>query len=165
MSIAAGFVHRGGVLLCADTELTAGIRKLQASKIFHFESALGRFAFAFAGNVRNAVATLQKVEAKVNRSRRNAMSVVEHVLDIEYKRLVLCQPSQFHDVHDFSLIIAYKPPKGSVEMYRTDATAISREKFHTTVGIGSSFADQLIDANILSVGSSALASCPGPYAS
>lgn len=146
MTIAAGFVHREGVLLCADTELTAAIHKLHASKIFHFDSALGRFAFVFAGNVHNAIATLQKIEAKVKRSKQNAISVVEHVLDTEYKRLVLCQPVQFHDDHDFAFIIAFKPPKGPVEMYVTDATAVWREKVHATIGIGSSFADQLIDA-------------------
>jgi hypothetical protein len=146
MTIAAGFVHREGVLLCADTELTAGDRKLHASKIFHFDCALGRLAFVFAGNVHNAIATLQKIEARVKRSRQNAMSVVEHVLDTEYKRLVLCHPPQFQDDHDFALIIAFKPPKGSVEMYFTDAVAIRRERFHATVGIGRHFADQLIDA-------------------
>ncbi len=146
MTIAAGFVHREGVLLCADTELTAGDRKLHASKIFHFDCSLGRLAFVFAGNVHNAIATLQKIETKVKCSKQNAMGVIEHVLDNEYKRLVLCHPAQFHDAHDFSLIVAYKPPKGSVEMYFTDATAICREKFHVTVGIGAVFADQLIDA-------------------
>jgi hypothetical protein len=145
MTIAAGFVHSEGVLLCADTELTAGDRKLQASKIFHFDCALGRFAFVFAGNVHNAVATLQKIEA-VSKARRSAVGVVEHVLDREYRRLVLCQPVQFHDVHDFSLIIAFRPPKSRVEMYFTDAVAIRREQFHATVGIGSVFAEQLIDA-------------------
>jgi hypothetical protein len=146
MTIAAGFVHREGVLLCADTELTAGDRKLHGSKIFHFDSALGRFAFVFAGNVNNAVATLQKIEVAVCKARQNAMGVIEHVLTREYTRLVLCQPVQFHDAHDFSLIIAFKPPKGPVEMHVTDAMAIRRERFHATVGIGAVFAEQLIDA-------------------
>jgi hypothetical protein len=146
MTIAAGFVHREGVLLCADTELTAGDRKLHASKIFHFDCALGRFAFVFAGHVHNAIATLQKIEAAVTKARRNPMGVVEHTLDREYKRLVLCQPVQFHDAFDFSLIIAFRPPKGGVEMYFTDAAAIRREQFHATVGIGAVFAEQLIDA-------------------
>lgn len=146
MTIAAGFVHREGVLLCADTELTAGDRKLHASKIFHFDCALGRFAFVFAGHVHNAVATLQKIEAALMKARQNPLGVIEHVLDREYNRLVLSQPLQFHDAFDFALIFAYKPPKGRVQMYFTDAIAIRREQFHATVGIGAVFAEQLIDA-------------------
>jgi hypothetical protein len=70
MTIACGVVHREGVLLCAHTELTAGVGKLHTSKIFHFDCALGRFAFVFAGHVHNAVATLQKIEAAVAKAGR-----------------------------------------------------------------------------------------------
>lgn len=111
MTIAAGFAHREGVLLCADTELTTGHRKLHASKIFHFDCALGRFAFVFAGHVHNAVATLQKIEAALTKARRNALGVMEHVLDREYKRLVLSRPAPFQDDFDFALIFAFRPQR------------------------------------------------------
>lgn len=62
MTIALGFVHRGGVVLCADTELTAGERKLHGSKIFHFDCAVGRFAFVFAGHVPNLSVRFRRSE-------------------------------------------------------------------------------------------------------
>ena len=39
MTVAAGFVCKNGIVLCADTEITAGTGKYQQSKIVHLFSA------------------------------------------------------------------------------------------------------------------------------
>ena len=147
MTIAAGFVHTEGVLLCADTELTAGDQKLQGSKIFHFDSPSGRFAFVFAGHLYNAVATLHKIRDRIisSGSHGRPLDVVESVLDCEYRRLVLSQPEYEHATLDFWFIVAYKPVSGPVQMHVTDRVSMRQEQCRAAIGIGAVFAEQLMD--------------------
>lgn len=145
MTIAAGFVHREGVLLCADTELTGATRKLQASKIFHFDCALGRFAFVFAGHVPNSLGTLQKIRHRLMSARKNAIGVIEAVLGHEYRRLVIEQPVCDQGDLGFSFIFAFKPPKGRAQLWATEREVAWQESDSITAGIGGPFADQLID--------------------
>lgn len=146
MTIAAGFVHKDGVILCADTELTAGDKKLQGSKLFHFDCPSGRFAFVFAGHLYNAVSTLQKIRTRLSTVKRNGLEEVEAVLDREYRRLVISQPDYLHHSLDFAFIFAFQPLRSHVLMYVTDRVSIREEKWTAAIGIGGVFAEQLIDA-------------------
>jgi hypothetical protein len=49
MTIAAGFLHADGILLCSDSQMEGAAIKFQAPKIGMFEFLGGKIGFAFAG--------------------------------------------------------------------------------------------------------------------
>ena len=109
VTIAAGFLHRNGVLLCADTQVEQGEGKSDISKIHSFNCEGAKLAFA--GNHPFAISTIQECEARLKRTApKDALAVVEHVLDAEYKRVVLSLPEQATDasVH-YWLLVAICP--------------------------------------------------------
>lgn len=149
MTIAVGFAHRHGVLLGADTELTAGDRKMHGSKIHQFKTAVGQFVFVFAGHVHNATSMLQKVEKKLKAMRRgDPIAVVERELDREYRRTVLTFPREDRPELDFWLVFAFRPPHGGAQLYASEGVLIRQEKDYAPVGIGEHYARQIIDAAI-----------------
>jgi hypothetical protein len=84
MTIAAGFVCREGILLCADTEQTAWAMKLHGSKLGHFACPGGIIAFAYAGNTRFAFSAIQKLQKRLQGiPPEDTLSEVEKVLDRE----------------------------------------------------------------------------------
>ena len=81
----AGFVYKDGILLSSDTQQEGGAIKIHASKIGLFECLAGKFAFAFAGNVRFVISAIQQcrqalheVEAE-QQSRRSVMYWSENI--------------------------------------------------------------------------------------
>lgn len=149
VTIAAGFVHRDGVLLCADTELTAGALKLRGAKVAEIKAATGHLAVVFAGHVHNAVATIQKMERKLQTYRGDdPMGQLERLIGAEHERLVLTRHLHEQPEYDFSFIIAFKPPHGKVQMHATDGPAMWREKHYKAIGIGATFATQMIQSGL-----------------
>src|SRR5471030_1320253 len=100
MTIAAGFFHRDGILLCAHTEHQIGGEfKTHESKLTEFECVAGRVEFAFAGNDAFAVSAIEECERKLKQtSSKDALTVVRAALDAEYKRIVLTHPEQAFNV-------------------------------------------------------------------
>jgi hypothetical protein len=62
MTIAAGFVHSGGVLMAADTLISGGAISRHQSKITGYRFDDGTAVFAFAGLVDYAEAAIQQCE-------------------------------------------------------------------------------------------------------
>lgn len=166
VTIALGFSHPKGVLLCADTEInTQTDLKIHASKVFEFRSAVGRFAAVYAGNMANALATLQKMRTRVQRSRSSdPLRVVEDVLEIEYSRLVNSRPVEERPDLHFQFIIAFRPPKGKALLYLTDGIALYQADVpYAAAGIGEAYALHLIDQARLGMGSMSQLLALGAY--
>src|ERR1700686_3540471 len=51
MTIAMGFRYDSGILVCSDSQYTAGIQKLTGKKVFRAEIREERLIFAIAGSV------------------------------------------------------------------------------------------------------------------
>jgi hypothetical protein len=93
LTIAAGFVYSGGILLCSDTQQEGGLLKIHAPKVCHFETAYGRIGFAMAGNILLARSAIQHCKAALDNVEPKAtISTIETVLDHEYDRTVLKHP-------------------------------------------------------------------------
>jgi len=119
MTIAIGFHHPEGVLLCADTEMTAFPLKAHGTKVANFATRVGHFAMVLAGHVNNATATIQKVYDQLRKSGSNRpLAAVEHIIDREYRRLVLFHPPHRHDDLSFDFIIVFKPVDGPIGAQR-----------------------------------------------
>jgi hypothetical protein len=90
MTLIAGFRHSSGVLLCSDTQMEGATIKTRGPKICTGEFPVGRVAFAFAGNARNAQAAIDACSRRLRAIQpgEDVFSKVEQVLEIQYRRLV-----------------------------------------------------------------------------
>jgi hypothetical protein len=90
MTIAAGFLCRQGVLLCADTEQTAWAMKLHQAKVGFFDFPGGKMGHVYAGNTQFALSAIEKLQKRLNRRAiKDPLGEVEKLLDSEYRRNVL----------------------------------------------------------------------------
>jgi hypothetical protein len=147
MTIAAGFAHREGVLLCADTELTAGDLKLHASKLARVECPFGRVGMVFAGHFDNATSTMQKIARALQKLKplTHPLETIESVLEREYPRIVWNNPDRQFGLA-FSLIFAIQPRNGSAELFISNENTIRAGNTYETTGSGSVVASQIIQA-------------------
>ena len=94
MTIAAGFVCKDGVILCADTEHTGWPSKFHESKLDHFEIPAGKIAFALAGNRSFAWCAIQKCRERLRSvAPQSVANELEQILETEYRRNVFGHPS------------------------------------------------------------------------
>jgi hypothetical protein len=144
MTIAAGFVCREGVLLCADTEHTGWSAKFHESKLGEFEIPGGKLAFALAGNTSFAWSVMQKCRRLLQTvPPEKTLSELERILDREYRRNVLSNPGRDQNYH-YWLLIAIWSPGHRVRLYATNETAIREVTTFDCIGIGRELADYLI---------------------
>jgi 20S proteasome alpha/beta subunit len=111
MTIAAGFVYKDGVLLCADTQQEGGAIKFDRPKIGLFECPGGKVAFALAGNVQFAMSAIQKCAdgLKVTEP-QNTITTLEAILEHEYRRHVYDHPRyKEDDALGYSFLICFWP--------------------------------------------------------
>jgi hypothetical protein len=126
MSIAAGFLHGGGVLLCADTEHSTSDMKIHAPKIGYFECPLGKVGYAYAGNAALALACIQKCQRRLQSvAPDEAFSELERTLDKEYRRNVFSHPNLVYEptLH-YQFLIAIQSALQPLTLYVTDKTTI-----------------------------------------
>ena len=90
MTLAAGFLYREGVILCAETELTIGDLKSHGAKIMPFECPYGRIGIVCSGHFLGAVSTMQKIRAAVQAlpSETHPLVAIEAILRREYQEIV-----------------------------------------------------------------------------
>src|SRR5689334_18082767 len=87
MTIAAGFVCRDSVLLCADTEYRGWATKSHHAKIGSFDCPGGQVAFALAGNTAFAWSAIQKLKKRLEATPPSeTITIAERVLEKEYRR-------------------------------------------------------------------------------
>ena len=151
MTIAAGFIYKGGVLLCSDTQMQSGAALTHGPKIGLFDFVGGKMAVTFSGNVRSAEVTIQKLAKVLRRLRggEDLISEFESVLDIEYARLVYRHPEygkpNEYDLH-YSLVFAvWFEELESTHLFETDqARIVSVNTPCRCIGVGRDLADYLV---------------------
>ncbi len=161
MTIAAGFLHRDGVLLCADTEHGSPAMKFYDTKLDPFEWRSRAGAFAYSGNSKFAVAAIQKCKTELGMTAsRDPIRVIEDVLGEEYRRVVFSNPgsAQDEDLH-FSLLVAIPSITGSVELYASHETSIRRIDAFECTGIGNLFAGHLVRKSFIPTYTEFMALC------
>ncbi|MGA3236898.1 MAG: hypothetical protein ABSG03_11375 [Bryobacteraceae bacterium] len=159
MTIAAGFAHKDGVLLCADTEEQKGAMKGHRPKIVEFDWKGSAGAFAFAGNSDFALATIQKCKTRLeSTSTKDALAVIEDVLDKEYTRLVFKHPSYPEDYGLPFWLLAVIPrvvkseamgDVGIVELYKSNEHSLQKVQHFAAIGIGDTFARHIIGPSFI----------------
>ena len=150
VTIAAGFVHADGVLLGADTELTAPAVKMHGQKISYFDCKAGRIGFAFAGNVGFATVVIQLLERKLRLlDVPHPLPVIEKLIDREYRRLVHRHPFYGHDPGlDFGFVFAIQREGHPVELFATEGVTVQRIPTYKCIGVGEVFGIQLLQTHI-----------------
>ena len=143
MTIAAGLLHRDGVLLCADTELTGAASKTYAAKVRHFECDWGRTGLAYAGHVDNATVVSQKLEAALKPLKSNPLPKIEEVVEAQFRRLVHNSPMP--DDAYFELLIVVRPKNEPAQLYVTSGVAVLKVDTYRIIGVGETFGEHMIE--------------------
>ena len=146
MTIAAGFVCQDGVVLCADTEITAWQSKSHESKIDFVEFDCGKAAFTYAGHVRFANCAIQKCKRRLLAGGiENVLAEMEGILDQEYRRNVLSHPDQATNGSlDYEILIGLVSEGDRARLYVSSQTAVQEITSWAPIGIGCDLARHLI---------------------
>jgi hypothetical protein len=99
MTIAAGFVVHDGVLICSDSEHSAGGLVTHNSKLTPVDFSSGKVVFASAGNTELALAAIQKCSREIQskpvdqiRSNADVANIIESTVNTEYRKHVANNP-------------------------------------------------------------------------
>jgi hypothetical protein len=146
MTIAAGLLHKYGVLLCADTQQEDWAKRIHKRKIGFFTGSWGSLVYAAAGDMALAYSAMEKCQRKLEHATpETAYDMIERVLDKEYRRNVLSHPDHKTDQLQYWLLIGFWTPlSGGVKFYATKDTAIEQIDWFRCVGVGDMLADPLI---------------------
>jgi 20S proteasome alpha/beta subunit len=146
MTIAAGMLYNGGVLLCADTQFETSTAKSQDPKVGSFEFPSGKVAYAMAGNGPFAKAAIQKCNRRLQRPITNSIEeALESVHEKEYRRHVLQHPSHAYDVTlHYWLLLAVWVQGHSPILYSTSGTAMLEVDGEECLGVGQDIAQYII---------------------
>ena len=131
MTIAAGFVHSDGILLCSDSQMESMLGKTEGPKIGVFDFAGGKVAIAFAGHKENALNAVQKCAKTLKRlgEHEDAIAELESTLDTAYQRLVYRDPkyktSEENNI-GYSLLIAFWSKRDNrASLFATEGVALN----------------------------------------
>lgn len=149
MTIAAGFNFRQGILLCADTEQTAGQFKTKDSKILQQAFAdTGHIAFALAGDVYHATMAVQEIFKDLTRKPTFTKDDVEEVtksrVEYIYEHLIYPYPQVLQDAPFFDLIGAIWTKSDGLNLLAYSRASVAWFPKYTCRGIGLSLAEYLI---------------------
>ena len=146
MTIAAGFVHRNGVMLCADSQIETATVKGFGAKVGSINGSGCKLAYAIAGNLTLATAAIQKCERILLHALKTSdpLAQIETVLSKAYVANVQSSPNYNSDPNlQYYILIAYQH-NGTVTLHAMHETAMYRVDSHQCYGIGDSLAEQLI---------------------
>lgn len=146
MTIAAGFLHRDGILLCADTQQETWAMKIHGAKLNHFECYAGSVAYAFAGNSDFAMAAIQGCKKRLqSASSGDPVIIAQKFLDKEYRRVVFGNPGHTNDgsLH-YAFLLAFCRPGSPAELYATNQTSMRQISSFACLGVGDALANHLI---------------------
>lgn len=151
MTIAAGFLCKEGVLICADTQHTAGM-KLHRSKVGDCTFPGGKLAWAYAGHETFALAAIGKVEKLLESGcSTDPLADIEKILDKEYRRNVLRHPSlQIDGALQYRFILGLWLEQTHVaKLYVSTQTAIAEVNEYECIGEGDYLAHYLLRPSFL----------------
>lgn len=150
MTIAAGFRFAEGVLICADTEISAGTAKYQASKIFAYDfvsnGSNSKAVFAFSGSVHYAQMAIQRCQRALSARPQDKMTrggmadTIADSLHSFHMKYVLKHPEyRLPGGPDFWLVIGLWSPDDGLGLYDTEGAAIREigfREFYSCTGVG-----------------------------
>jgi len=113
VTIAAGFPFEGGILLCADTEISNGEMKYIESKLeYHqFSNINAKVGFAFAGSVPHAKRAIRRIVETLSLlqveeiTQTQLVGSIEGVLESEFDRLRKHPTYGYRGGPDFYLLV------------------------------------------------------------
>jgi hypothetical protein len=145
MTIAAGFLHRGGILLCCDTLIGNEETAYYSSKITLVPFSDGTVGFAFSGSVPFLEATIQACERVLkayNGAPRAHATIVDSIRKVWLKEY---NAHKMKDYPDPRVILAVHSKLDGVGMYYSSGTSIAEStRGHVCIGFGEPLASYLI---------------------
>jgi hypothetical protein len=133
MTIAAGLLYEGGVLMMADTLMSADTISIYQSKLMVHNFSDGKAVFGLAGNnVNLAESAVQECEAPLTRYEGKPRTfsqiakVIRDALARHYKTHVIDNQLQF--THYYNVVIAIYSSVDGVGLYVTDMTVMKRTR-------------------------------------
>jgi 20S proteasome alpha/beta subunit len=158
MTIAAGLLYNGGVLMCADTMMSKPTISSFESKIMGYKFDDGIALFAFAGDVQLAENAIQQCEdvlksaPKVPRTKAALAHSIRTVLKYEYEERIL-KYNLTGTAFDYSVIVAVCSKADGISLYKTHLSALSRSrKGYEIIGTGDDLAEYVIRDNYIARG-------------
>ena len=154
MTIAAGFLTTEGILLCADTQYSGGM-KVDRTKIF--PSRYGNdatVAFALAGSEAYGKMAIQDCQRAISRIRPDVFTLesiyesIRATITQIHERYVDTRPEAERGGARFELLIAVSHRIEGLHLYVNRHTALSEVDSHECVGIGEYLAGYLIGSHI-----------------
>lgn len=148
MTIAAGFLHRNGVVLCSDTQQEAGTTKFHGPKVGVANIPYGKIGFAFAGHSDFATTAIQTCVARLREvTPAETIETLAEVLETEYRRLVFNHPcfSTDENLPYWLLISLWQQSTRSTSLWVTQEHSMhSCFEFFRPVGIGTDLANVIV---------------------
>jgi len=148
MTIAAGFMHKDGIVLCSDTQQEEGTTKYNGPKAGAIDIPFGKIAFAFAGHADFATTAIQACGRALKEVPPDrTISVLAESVESEYRRLVFDHPDYGNDenIRYWLLISLWQQSTKSCSLWVTQEHSLHScfESFRA-VGIGTDLANVLI---------------------
>jgi 20S proteasome alpha/beta subunit len=149
MTIAAGLICNGSVLLCADTLYTS-TAQTHDKKVDHFEYPGGKVALAVAGHTVHAWSAVTKLKMALRNltDSSRVISVSERVLAAQFTAKVSQHPDRASDYHDtlgYSLLLVFWSEGEGLQFYYTsELTMTPITSGFQCIGSGADLANNLI---------------------
>jgi 20S proteasome alpha/beta subunit len=150
MTIAAGFVVSDGVVLCTDSQYTAGIKRY-GTKIFPLQLNGGAVAFALAGHEPFAKRAIEECckFLDANEESQNSISgikdTVELGLESFYQRFVHTRPNGARESVRFELLVAAASVKEKPVMFSACETVLIPIPKYECLGAGYFVGEHVIE--------------------
>ena len=147
MTIAAAFKYQGGILLCADREISHGASKYAKSKVFGEQiSPQVSIAFTYSGGMDFATMAIQESIAVIKSSgllthAQISFAVKDKIQEI-YSDSIGSLPDYQQPDNHFDLLVAVWA-EGSLRLLVTENTAVVEENQYRCVGAGKDLAQYL----------------------
>jgi len=138
MTIAAGLLYRGGVLLASDTLHEGPDYKFHDQKIPHFNCPAGTVAFAYAGNAHAALAAIDAHERSLHTARNNLAGKIEASHVAQYTATILNDPNQAFDANlHYQFLVIVRPTGEPARLYLTSRLSFTPQRLrYQCIGIG-----------------------------
>jgi hypothetical protein len=133
MTMAAGFLYNGGIVVCADTLISGGIVSSHKSKLGGYRFDDGVAIFAIAGHVDMAETAIQQCEEplstlrKVPRTKAQIAAEIRRVLQAEYKTNIIDNHYE-GGVFDYSVIVAIHSKADGIGLYCASSAPLKRSQ-------------------------------------
>jgi 20S proteasome alpha/beta subunit len=141
MTIAAGFVCRDGIVLCADSQESAGDYKWPVKKLVIPKNMMGKTRIMIAGaGFGPAIDTAtQKILNRVSMHQLNYEEIlrnIEEVLREIHERDLAFYPTRNQEDVQFQLLIAFTASEGYGGLFSTSGSLVKRVENFEVIGSG-----------------------------